>query len=247
MTPQVFISYSRQDEEWKERIQAHLNVLAKQGLLSIWDDGQIAGGQEWDHEIQQAIAQCDVALLLVSMPFLNSEYILTKEVPALLERRSREGIRVVPVILSPCAWEHVPWLKGMQVLPKGGKALLRMGKDEAEEAMTSLAVDIAGLRVKVPPKSPIGHPFPPVLRKLAYALLVAVMAVTVAWNPVSAWFRQHPPHRRLCAASMRRSSSPPSLPPGGARAAGRSPRQISSVGAISAKRWPTARATFKPP
>ena len=47
MTPQVFISYSHQDEAWKDRIQAHLGVLARQGLLSVWDYRQIQAGQDW--------------------------------------------------------------------------------------------------------------------------------------------------------------------------------------------------------
>jgi hypothetical protein len=37
----VFLSYSHQDEIWKDRVSKHLRVL---GELEVWDDRQIAVG-----------------------------------------------------------------------------------------------------------------------------------------------------------------------------------------------------------
>jgi len=39
----VFISYSHDDEDWKDRVVRQLDVLAEEGL-SVWQDRQIAGG-----------------------------------------------------------------------------------------------------------------------------------------------------------------------------------------------------------
>jgi predicted nucleotide-binding protein len=100
--PKVFISYSHKDEVWKERLQTQLTVLERQGLLSVWEDRQIAGGDEWYPEIEQAIESAQVAILLISADFLGSKFILGKEVPPLLERRKKEGLRVIPLILKPC-------------------------------------------------------------------------------------------------------------------------------------------------
>jgi hypothetical protein len=77
--PKIFISYSHKDEEWKDRLLTHLNVLAKQNRLEVWDDRRIAAGDEWLPEIEQAINFCHVALLLISANFLTSNFILNEK------------------------------------------------------------------------------------------------------------------------------------------------------------------------
>jgi tetratricopeptide (TPR) repeat protein len=140
----VFISYSHRDEAWKDRVVSHLGVLAGEGL-ETWDDRRIDGGDTWQAEIEQAIANCDVALLLISRHFLTSKFILGKEVPALLKRREQEGVRIIPIILSPCQWTRIPWIKPIQARPKDGKALTGMTEHQAEEALSTLAGEIADL------------------------------------------------------------------------------------------------------
>ncbi len=49
--PSVFISYSHKDEEWKDKLVDHLGVLQEEGLLKIWEDRQIEGGDDWFPEI----------------------------------------------------------------------------------------------------------------------------------------------------------------------------------------------------
>jgi TIR domain len=90
----IFISCSRQDEDehWKDRMVQQLRVLAGVGL-EVWDDRRIAAGDPWQAEIEQAMVGCDVALLLISAGFLTSAFILGQEVPVLLQRREREGMR----------------------------------------------------------------------------------------------------------------------------------------------------------
>ena len=53
--PTVFISYSHKDEEWKDRLVTQLSVLAKQGLLDVWDDRRIGAGDDWFKEIEEAL------------------------------------------------------------------------------------------------------------------------------------------------------------------------------------------------
>ena len=105
--PTVFVSFSHQDEPWKDRLVTHLGVLQRQGLLDLWDDRRIGAGADWRREIRQAMDRACVAVLLVSADFLTSEFILGEEVPRLLQRRDEEGLRVFPVIVRPCAWQRV--------------------------------------------------------------------------------------------------------------------------------------------
>ena len=140
----VFISYSHQDEAWKDRVVRQLGVLADEGL-ETWDDRRIQAGDDWLPEIEEAIAQCDVALLLISAHFLTSNFIKHQEVPALLKRRESEGVRVIPVILSPCQWTRIGWLKSIQARPKDGKRLSGLSEDAAEDALSTLAGEVHDL------------------------------------------------------------------------------------------------------
>lgn len=75
-----------------------------EGLLSIWEDRRITEGDAWYPEIEEALNEADVAILLISADFLTSRFIRGEEVPLLLERREKEGIRAIPLILKPCPW-----------------------------------------------------------------------------------------------------------------------------------------------
>jgi hypothetical protein len=62
------------------------------------------------------------ALLLVSAHFLNSEVINTLEIPQFLEHHSKdETFLLYPIIIKPCSWKAVPWLR--QALRQAQEAL----------------------------------------------------------------------------------------------------------------------------
>lgn len=101
--PKIFLSYSHNDEAWKDRLVTHLGVLHEQGLLEIWEDRQIAAGEDGLPAIATALSTCNIAILLISANFLTSQFILQEEAPRLFERRQNEGVRVIPLIIKPCA------------------------------------------------------------------------------------------------------------------------------------------------
>jgi tetratricopeptide (TPR) repeat protein len=119
----IFISYSHKDESWKDRLVTHLNVLQRQGLLSVWQDRQIRAGGKWYGDIETALNEAGAAILLVSANFLGSDFILREEIPRLLQRRANEGTEIFPLIVTPCAWDKVSWLVGFQVRPRDGRPL----------------------------------------------------------------------------------------------------------------------------
>ena len=163
----VFISYSHKDEDWKNRLVTHLGVLEKQGFLEIWDDRRIHGGEDWYEEIEKALESASVAILMISANFLTSDFILGEEVPPLLERRQNEGVRVIPVIVKPCVWQAVNWLKPIQVRPKDGKPISSMRGHRLDRALAELAKEIMDItkpagemvRTKKGPSIPPEHIF----------------------------------------------------------------------------------------
>ncbi len=140
--PTVFISYSHADETWKDRVVKHLKVLVPEGVLDIWHDRHIAGGDRWLAEIQAAMDRAAAAVLLISADSLGSKFILENEVPYLLERQRSHGIRIIPLIVRPCPWLSVSWLSALQCRPKDGQPLSGWTDHQVEEALTALAHEI---------------------------------------------------------------------------------------------------------
>jgi small GTP-binding protein len=113
----VFISYDHDDEPFKDEFLAVIKPLESNGVLEIWHDRKIEEGDEWRPAIETAINECDITLLFTSTSFLNSKFIKDEELP-LFERRKRQGLQVIPIIIKPCMWQRVQFLADLQVLPK---------------------------------------------------------------------------------------------------------------------------------
>jgi TIR domain/NB-ARC domain len=108
----VFVSYSHCDAEWVQRFTVLLRPLLRVKRLQLWVDTDIRGGERWHPVIMDAITRSAAALILVSGEFLDSDFIMDRELPALIE----QGVRLAPVLVSSCLWRHVPELVGVQWL-----------------------------------------------------------------------------------------------------------------------------------
>ncbi|HEX9931058.1 MAG TPA: TIR domain-containing protein [Pyrinomonadaceae bacterium] len=145
----VFISYSHKDEEFKDELVEMLAGLQRQGIIDAWQDRRIEEGDEWYQAIQDAMNDCNLAILLVSRNFIASRFIQDEELPRFLQRRKEEGLRVVPIIVRPCKWQSEPVLKDLQALPKDGKAVITFSKDngDRDQVWTDIA-DVIEKRAK---------------------------------------------------------------------------------------------------
>jgi tetratricopeptide (TPR) repeat protein len=128
--PTVFISYSHKDEIWKDRLRPHLRMLEKAGRLTVWDDRGIDGGATWYDEINRVMKDAEVAVCLISADYLSSDFCVKEEIPYLLERRKQEGMLLLPVLIRPCLWTSLDWLKALQMLPRDGKSVAVDFKDD---------------------------------------------------------------------------------------------------------------------
>jgi NB-ARC domain/TIR domain/WD domain, G-beta repeat len=108
--PVVFVSYSREDAEWRRRFTEMLSPLVRERRVEVWSDDRMVTGYEWRPQLTEAIGRARAALLLVSSSFLASDFIMDQELPALLQH----GVRLVPVLVRPCLWQAVPVLEGLQ-------------------------------------------------------------------------------------------------------------------------------------
>jgi tetratricopeptide (TPR) repeat protein len=140
--PSVFISYSHVDETWKDKLAIQLGVLAAESRLDVWDNRRIPAVGDWYPEIEQAMNAARVAVLLISADFLISRFIRGKEVPDILRRRKEEGLRVVPILVRPCAWKKVTWLEPIQMRPRDGREVSGGSEYQIDKDFAAIAEEI---------------------------------------------------------------------------------------------------------
>ena len=138
---QLFISYSRADRKWVDRLQMVIRPLVRSHGLRLWDDSQIEPGDKWREEIETALATAKVALLLVSTDFLASEFVNNSELPQLLKAAEEEGMRILWVPLWPSLVRFTPIQEYQPVLDPG-RPLAAMSRVKREEALVTIALAI---------------------------------------------------------------------------------------------------------
>lgn len=124
MSFKIFVSYSHEDRDKLDILLKHLGVLKHQENTSPWVDIEgIQIGEDWAKKIEKAIDDAQMAILLISANFLDSEYVREKEVPRLLEKHRKGELSIFPIIARDCAWQAVDWLSNIQARPIGGKPI----------------------------------------------------------------------------------------------------------------------------
>lgn len=126
----TFIAYSRKDSEIKRGLIDHLNPLKRALNLNIWHDECIEPGQEWKPLIEQQLNQTDLFLFLISVDFMNSDFITQVEFKTAIERHNNKQSIVIPIIIRYCQWDIEFDFDGLlfnlnkfQVLPEGAKPI----------------------------------------------------------------------------------------------------------------------------
>ncbi|WP_437757142.1 toll/interleukin-1 receptor domain-containing protein [Sorangium sp. So ce1389] len=135
----IFFSYSHKYEEQRDRLETHLSMLKRQGLIDAWHDRRISAGDEVHREISKNLEAADVILLLISPDFLASEYCYNIEMARALERHDADEAVVIPVILRPCDWHSAPF-GGIMATPKDGKPITRW--TDIDEAFLDVTLSI---------------------------------------------------------------------------------------------------------
>jgi endonuclease/exonuclease/phosphatase family metal-dependent hydrolase len=119
----VFYSYAHKDEALRDRLDEHLELLARQNLIVRWYDRHILPGSEWNAAIAEALKSSDIILFLISNAFNASEYINKYEVPAAMEAHESGRSRVVPILLEDVPGWHKTGFAKLQFLPTGARPI----------------------------------------------------------------------------------------------------------------------------
>lgn len=150
--PLVFLSYSHDDMLWRNRVWRALRALENDDAIELWDDRSIGTGDDWYDRIKEKLDRAKMAVCLISPDFLASEFCTKQEIPVFLDRAAKHGMRLIPVLVRPCGWQSVRWLKGFQMFPKDGQSLSRdyRDEDECELALADVLIEIRNYIDSVP-------------------------------------------------------------------------------------------------
>ncbi len=120
---EILFSYTREDEDLRDRLETHLASLKRQKRIICWHDRHIRAGRVWNLEISTHLNTADIILLLISADFINSDYCNQVEVERALERHEKGEVFVIPVILSPADWKEEKFGK-FQALPRDAQPII---------------------------------------------------------------------------------------------------------------------------
>lgn len=102
----VFVSYSHNDRNWLKTFQVALKPLLRRGTIDLWDDTRLKPGTNWKDSIDLAMKEANVALLLASQNFLNSDFVVQHELKTLLAAAQGRGVEIVWVAIDHALYEE---------------------------------------------------------------------------------------------------------------------------------------------
>lgn len=102
MSLSVFVSYSREDRELALK---YYDLLAQEGTSPWMDVKKLLPGQNWDAEIERALSDAHVVVLLLSKRSVSKRGFVQREANDAIERlryKQPTDIYVIPLLLEPC-------------------------------------------------------------------------------------------------------------------------------------------------
>jgi tetratricopeptide (TPR) repeat protein len=135
----IFISYSHEDEIYKDKLEKHLSILKRNNIIETWHDRKIIPGEEWDKKIKEELESAQIILLLVSVDFLSSNYCYDIEIKRAVERHEKGQAVLIPIMLRKCDWGETSFNK-IQALPKNAKPVKNF--EDEDEAFYSIVEGI---------------------------------------------------------------------------------------------------------
>lgn len=137
------ISYCREDEKYLEMLKRHLKSMQFEGFdIDYWDDKRIKSGDKWKEEIEKALSEANIAILLISPDFLSSDFIQNNELPDILKNADKKGTKVLSIILKPCRFKQNKSISQFQAVNDPNKSLIKVTEYEQEEILLKVTEDI---------------------------------------------------------------------------------------------------------
>ena len=102
---EMFVSYTSKDEERYLELQKAIRNLTRSNTVIVRDINSVEPGEESETTIHQYIQKVNIALLLFSPDFIDSEQCY-KHLQKLISQHQEEKAWLVPIILRTSDWEN---------------------------------------------------------------------------------------------------------------------------------------------
>jgi hypothetical protein len=156
--PLIVISYAHEDEpehpaegevKWLSFVTGYLRPAIKHGAGDLWIDRLMPGGADWEREIKQKLAVCDIFILLVSRHSLSSDYVVDKEIAVIRERQAKgEDLHFYPLVLTPTPKVALGRVSDKNLRPHEGRPLSDYSLNERYRHMSDAADEIVEIAAK---------------------------------------------------------------------------------------------------
>jgi 3',5'-cyclic AMP phosphodiesterase CpdA len=144
---EVFYLYAPEDEAMLSRLDTHLTLLKRAGVITSFSRRSIERGADVEAEIAAHVESARIFLVMVSASFLASDFFDGPLMARILARRS-EGAIVIPIYLKPCDWRDTP-IAALTVLPKEYKNRefepVPVSQLDQDEAFADIAFELRSL------------------------------------------------------------------------------------------------------
>jgi internalin A len=137
MRSRAFISYSRKDKKWLDELLITLKPLERNGL-DVWCDERMKAGTKWQEELQKALDETKVAILLVTPNFLDSTFIYNTELPAFIEASRDEELVICWIPIEASNYKHTA-LKNYQSVHDPAKPLAGLSRSQRQQALVEIS------------------------------------------------------------------------------------------------------------
>lgn len=134
----VFYSYAHEDEELRNKLESHLKLLRRRGIIAGWHDREMTAGADWQGAVSEHLERANLILLLVSADFLASDYIYDVELTRALERQGAGEVRVIPILLRDVDWSDAPFAH-LLALPRDARPVTSAAWHTVDDAFADVA------------------------------------------------------------------------------------------------------------
>ena len=138
----IFIAYCLAEKKWLDRVQLRLKQVIGGETPLTWDDRRIKSSTNAVVELEEILEQRQVAIVIVSELFLQSDFVLRTKLPSLLTRQREEGLKVCWVLAGHCFYD----LAGFDPAEVGHDitaALDGLGLEKREIELNAVAISVA--------------------------------------------------------------------------------------------------------
>lgn len=143
---EVFFSYAPNDQDLRDKLERHLSLLKRQGIITSLHNQKILPGTERAQAINHYLNTATIILLLISANSLASDHCYDIEIRRSLERHHAGEARVIPILLRPVDYQNANFSQ-LPMLPANGKFVTQW--ENPDEAFEAIAQGIRNVAMEI--------------------------------------------------------------------------------------------------